>query len=66
MLNPIENVWSVFKAAVKRVNRILLVEGPGVGQQRLEYLETVLRGAVAEITAYLCSQTINHCTRIHR
>lgn len=66
MLNPIENVWSVVKSHVKRINRDPIVHAPGVGEQRLIYLENIIQGSIQEITPYLCSQTINHSTRFHR
>lgn len=66
MLNPIENIWSVVKAAVKRVNRNSVVVVLGVGPQRLQYLENVIQQSIPEITPYLCSQAINHSTRFHR
>lgn len=60
MLNPIENIWSVVKAHVKRFNRTPVVTGPGVIEQRLQYLENILTGSINEITPYLCSQAILH------
>lgn len=66
MLNPIENVWSVVKASVKRLNRIPVVDGPGVIEQRLQYLEELINGGIQEMTPYLCSQAINHSQTFHR
>lgn len=66
MLNPIENIWSVVKAAIKRFNRVPVVNGPGVIEQRLHYLESLIAGAEQEITPYLCSQAIGHSHAFHR
>lgn len=66
MLNPIENIWSVVKAKVKRFNRIPVVAGAGIIEQRLQYLEDLIRSADPEITPYLCSQTIGHSHAFHR
>ena len=66
MLNPIENVWSVVKARIKRFNRIPVVVGPGLIEQRLQHLESLINGGIEEITPYLCSQAINHSQTLHR
>lgn len=66
MLNPIETVWSVIKAAVKRANRTPVVTGPGVVEQRIQYLEGILADAISEATPYLCSQAIFHSIAFHR
>ena len=50
MLNPIENVWSVVKAHIKRFNRVPVVEGSGVINQRLEYLERICLEVIQEIS----------------
>lgn len=66
MLNPIENIWSIVKAHIKRFNRVPVVSGPGVIEQRLVYLEQLIGDAEEEITAYLCSQAIGHSHAFHR
>lgn len=66
MLNPIENIWSVVKAAIKRMNRVPFVDGPGIMEQRLQYVENSIRVALEEITPYLCTSAINHSVRHHR
>lgn len=66
MLNPIENVWSVVKAAVKRNNRTPVVDGPGVIEQRMKYLEDTINRALPDMTPYLCTQCINHTIGLHR
>lgn len=66
MLNPIENVWSVVKARVKRLNRVPITNGPGVIEQRLVHIEQLMRDSISEITPYLCSQNINHASRFYR
>ena len=42
MLNPIENVRSKMKSHIKRHMRVPAVVCPGVGEQRLQYVETKL------------------------
>lgn len=66
MLNPIENIWSVIKAAVKRNNRVPVVTYPGVVEQRMRYLEEIITSALTEATPYLCSQAIVHSNSFHR
>lgn len=60
MLNPIENIWSKVKAAVKRGNRVLSVTPPGLGEQRLQYLERLVGNAIQEITVTDCANCIQH------
>ena len=42
MLNPVETVWSKMKAVVKQRMRVPQVQRPGVGEQRLQYVETLI------------------------
>lgn len=65
MLNPIENIWSKLKAGVKRNNGVPQVVGPGVGVQRLEYLERLIEDSFAEITPRDYSQSAQHSTLFH-
>ena len=39
MLNPVENIWCKMKGHVKRHMRVPTVARPGVGEQRLQYVE---------------------------
>lgn len=54
------------KAHVKGVNRIPLINGSGVFEQGLRYLEELMVGFMEEMTLYLCSSCINHSGRIYR
>ena len=49
MLNPIENMWSKMKSHIKRHMRVPAVVCPGVGEQRLQYVETKIDEAMATI-----------------
>lgn len=62
MLNPIENILSKIKASVKRRNRIPNVVPPGVGVQRLEYLERIVEESYGELTPRDYAQCAQHCT----
>lgn len=42
MLNPIENVWSKIKSNVRRSMEVPEVMAPGLGEQRLQYLERLI------------------------
>lgn len=64
MLKPIENIWSKLKAEVKR-NRIPSVHGPGVGEQRMVYLERIVDEAFQDITPRDYSQCAQHSTLFH-
>lgn len=66
MLNPIENIWSQVKAAIKGFNGVPYTEGRGVIEQRLQYWETIIGDAIQCITAYACTMAINHSTCHHR
>ena len=57
MLNPIETVWSTLKADVKRINRIPVVNGLGIIEQRVFYLKLAITSTLGQIT-YLWSQAI--------
>lgn len=64
-LNPIENVWSAVKAAVKRENRVPVVQRPGVMEQRLQYLEQIVERSTGVITPSMCGRAIQHSTTFH-
>lgn len=65
MLNPIENVWSKVKAGVKAELRIPIVNPPGVGEQRIVYLEAAIDRAKELITGGDCSRAAQHSTTFH-
>lgn len=65
MLNPIENVWSKLKAVVKRENRVPVVQGRGVGKQRMVYLEKIVNTAIATITLSDCANSIQHASSLY-
>lgn len=65
MLNPIENVWSKLKAVVKRENRVPVVQGRGVGEQRMVYLENIVNIAIATITVSDCANSIQHASSLY-
>ena len=60
MLNPIENVWSKMKSHIKRHMRVPAVVRPGVGEQRLQYVETKIDEAMATITQQDCARCCQH------
>ena len=62
MLNPIENVWSKMKSYIKRHMRVPAV-CPGVGEQRLQYVETQIDEAMATITQQDCARCCQHITQ---
>jgi len=58
MLNPIENIWSKFKATVKQYMRLPEVCPPQLGEQRLAYVETLIDRALETITL---RDVVNSC-----
>lgn len=64
-LNPIENVWSKVKAEAKSNIRIPEVIPPGVGAQRVAYLEDAIDRAIAMITPNDCARAVQHSTIFH-
>lgn len=66
MLNPIENVWSTLKATVKIINRIPIVNGPGIIEKRVVYLERAITTALGQITPHICTQAIIHASKFYR
>ena len=70
-LNPIEECWSVLKAAMKReiaatMEDMLTSTHPGVSQaeHRMTYLETIIDNNIGVITPSLCSRTFEH-VKVH-
>jgi transposase len=62
MLNPIETIWSSLKADVKSNVRVPIVQGPQVGEQRLQYLEGILVQAIGRISNQFCTRSYQHTT----
>ena len=65
MLNPIEIIWSKIKTFIKNRLRIPMVEVPGVGEQRLVYLEEVIDEAKGIIVGGDCGRAAQHTTVYH-
>ena len=65
MLNPMESIWSKIKANVKTEMRIPAVHRPGVGEQRIAYVEDLVRNAVAAVTNGDCARAAQHTTTFH-
>lgn len=65
MLNPIENIWAKIKSHVKSAIGIPTVEGPGVGEQRITYLEGLIDDAVPTVTNSDCARSAQHSTSFH-
>lgn len=65
MLNPVETIWSKVKAYVKANLRIPQVQPPGVGEQRLIYLENVIDEAKTTIVGGDCARAVQHTTTFH-
>ena len=71
MLNPIENIWSVVKAKVKRelagkIQEILSNcnnQSLSISEYRLLALEELMNEAMGGVTPALCESCVNHCTR---
>ena len=60
MLNPIENVWSKMISQIKQHTRVPAVVCPGVGEQRLQYVETQIDEAMATIMQQDCARCCQH------
>lgn len=58
MLNPVETIWSKMKAEVKQRMRVPQVRPPGVGEQRLQYVEALIDDAMGRITV---QDIVNSC-----
>ena len=64
-LNPIETVWSALKACVQRELRVPQVQGLGVGEQRLSYLEEVVQNSLNQLNDQICVRAVQHSTTFH-
>ncbi|XP_036324954.1 spastin-like [Rhagoletis pomonella] len=60
MLNPIEIIWGKIKANVKSNIRTPDVIGPGVIEQRLQYLEGLIKDAAAAVNCGDCARSVQH------
>lgn len=60
MLNPIENIWQKIKSNVKRHMRPPVVVPPGVGEQRLVYVENLIDNAIPIIGVQDCVNCWQH------
>ena len=58
MLNPVETIWSKMKAVVKQRMCVPDVQRPGVGEQRLQYVEPLIDEAMDQITV---QNIVNSC-----
>lgn len=65
MLNPIENVWSSLKSHVKSNLRIPEIQGPNIGEQKLQYLEGTVNGGIDALNNALCARSCQHSTTFH-
>lgn len=62
MLNPIETIWSKVKAYIKERMRVPDVAAPGVGEQRLVYVENLIDEALLTVTGQNCVHAVQHST----
>ncbi len=58
-------MWSKVKQFVKNHLRVPQVEAPGVGKQRLVYLENIVDQAKDKIVADDCANAIRHTKSFH-
>lgn len=65
MLNPIETIWSKIKCHVKTYITVPQVAAPGVVEQRLLYLESLIDQARDTITGGDCARAAQHTTVHH-
>ena len=65
MLNPIEIIWQKIKASVKRELRIPNVQPPGIGEQRILYLENIIDAAKNTVVGGDCARAVQHSTIHH-
>lgn len=59
-LNPIKNIWSKVKSFVKAQMRIPNVTPPGIGEQKLQYVEEKIDAAMGEISPQDCINCSQH------
>lgn len=65
MLNPIEAIWSKIKSCVKSSMDVPDVQGPGLAEQRLQYLERKIDDAKVAVTGGHCARATQHCFSFH-
>lgn len=65
MLNPIENIWSKLKNYVKSNMGVPIVFPPSMGEQRLQYLESMIDEAKLTVTIIDCGRSIQHSSTFH-
>lgn len=65
-LNPIENIWSKIKSFVKSQMEVPNVNPPNMGEQRLQYLETLVEQAKGTISVGDCTRAVMHSTTFHQ
>lgn len=65
MLNPIETIWSKIKSFVKTQVRVPQVEGSGIQEQRLQYLENILQQAMEIVTPGDCCRSTQHTSTFY-
>lgn len=65
MLNPIEIIWSKIKCYVKTHITVPQVAAPGVGEQRIIYLEGLIDQAKDTIMGGDCARAAQHSTIHH-
>ena len=61
-LNPMEAIWSSFKATVKRQLRIPQARGAGVGEQRMQYMEDIVQAGFRSLNDEMCVRSFQHST----
>ena len=64
-LNPIDTVWSTLKIHVRRELRVPQIQGFGVGEQRLAYLEEVVQSSLNQLNDQICVCAVQHSTTFH-
>ena len=64
-LNPIEKIWSKIKSFVKAQVRVPQVEGSGIQEQRLQYLENILQQAMGIISPGDCCRSAQHTSTFY-
>ena len=65
MLNPLETIWSKLKSQVKSQMNVPVVHGVGLGEQRLQFLENIVRNSLGCISTNDCVRSAQHTTTFH-
>jgi hypothetical protein len=65
MLNPVEQIWSKVKMHVKAHIEVPIVVGRALKEQRLQYLEGLMRDAKNILTARDCGRAVQHSTTFY-